>query len=336
MSSQLLTEVSGIARLCELGHRTSMVFPELLGSLPAQIHSAGFQVECGPSCNGNEPNPGRNARHNARIDGLAAIRYTLSGRGRLRYFDREILVEPGQALLLHFPYDHQCWIEAGERWEFFYLTLSGREVISCIRDVVDKVGPVITLAENSPTLARAAGACADALEEKIESPYHGSALAHSILMELLGEYSPPAQVPTCRLPNVPAFVVEVEEFCRQNLARPIGVADMARVAKMSRFHFTRLFQKAWGISPGRYLALVRMEQARNLVRNGELTVKDLAQQCGFSTANYFCKAFRKHFGMPPGGFKLEILPLRAPQLSIVNGGVSEGAWPEQRARAGLQ
>ena len=332
MTSQPLKEVSGIARLCELGHRESMVFPELLGSLPAQIHSAGFQVQCGPSFNGNGCNPGRNPI----VEGLAAIRYTLGGRGRLRYFDREIPVEPGQAVLLHFPYDHSCWIEAGERWEFFYLTLSGREVIGCIRDIVDRVGPIITLAENSPTLARAAGACADALEQKIESPYHGSALAHAILMELLGEYCPPAQAPACRLPNVPAFVVEVEEFCRQNFARPIGVADMARVANMSRFHFTRLFQKAWGISPGRYLALVRMEQARNLVRNGELTVKDLAQRCGFSTANYFCKAFRKHFGVPPGGFKLRTLPPRTPQLSIVNARAGEHAWPEQPARAGLQ
>jgi AraC-like DNA-binding protein len=62
----------------------------------------------------------------------------------------------------------------------------------------------------------------------------------------------------------------------------------------------------------------------------------LAQQCGFSTANYFCKAFRKHFGVPPGGFKLENFPPRAPQLSIVNGGAREGTWPEQQARAGLQ
>jgi AraC-like DNA-binding protein len=161
------------------------------------------------------------------------------------------------------------------------------------------------LAANSPTLARVAGACVDALDHKLETPYQGSALAHAILMELLGECRPTAQTPTSWLQAVPTFVTEVEEFCRQNYARPIGVADMARVAKMSRFHFTRLFQKAWGISPGRYLGLVRLERAMHLARAGGFAVKDLAQQCGYSTANYFCKAFRRHFGVPPGGFKVD-------------------------------
>ena len=332
MTNQSVTGLPGIARLLELGHRDTTVFPDLLGSLPAQIHGAGFRANYGPSCNGNGRNPSRNPNS----EGLAAIRYTLSGRGRLRYHDQQILVEPGQALLLYFPYDHQNWIEAGEQWEYFYLTLAGREVIGCVREVADNVGPVVTLAANSPTLARAASACADALEHKIESPYQGSALAHSILMELLGECCPPEQIPTCRLPAVPSFVIEVEEFCRQNYARPIGVADMARVAKMSRFHFTRLFQKAWGVSPGRYLGLVRLEQSMHLVRAGGSTVKELAQQCGYSSANYFCKAFRKHFGVPPGGFKVENLLFKTPPMPAVGDRTSDSAWPEYRMRDGAQ
>ena len=300
MTRQALTDIPGVDRLRELGHRESIVFPELLGTLPAQIHGAGFQVACGPSYNGNGRLPS--------LDGLASIRYTLSGRGRLRYFDQELHIEPGQALLLYFPYDHHYWIEAGERWEYLYLTLAGREVISCVREVADNLGPVVTLAANSPTLARVAGACMDALAHRIDSPYQGSALAHAILMELLGECRPPKQASTCWLQAVPAFVMEVEDFCRQNYARPIGVADMARVAKMSRFHFTRLFQRVWGISPGRYLGLVRLERAMHLLRAGGFAVKDLAQQCGYSTANYFCKAFRRHFGVPPGGFKVDTFP----------------------------
>jgi len=317
-----------IARLSELGHRESMVFPDLLGTLPAQIHGAGFRVEYGPSYNGSGRNPSKN--------GLATIRYTLGGRGRLHYLDQQMLIEPGQALLLYFPYEHNYWIEADEQWEFFYVTLAGREVISCIREVADNISPVLTLAEDSLTLARVAGACADALENKVESPYHGSALAHAILMELLGEFCPPAQVPTCRLPTVPAFIMEVEDFCRRNYAHPIGVADMARVAKMSRFHFTRLFQKSWGISPGRFLGLVRLEQAMHLARNGGFTVKDLAQQCGYSTANYFCKAFRKHYGVPPGGFKVDIFPPNTPQLPMVDRRLIDPAWTESPSGGGPQ
>jgi len=193
------------------------------------------------------------------------------------------------------------------------------------------------LAANSPTLERAAGACADALEQKIASPYQGSASAHAVLMTLLGECCPPAQVPICRLPVVPAFVVEVEEFCRQNYARPIGVADMARVAKMSRFHFTRLFQKAWGISPGRYLGLVRLEHAMHMAREGGLTAKELAHHCGFGTVGYFRKAFRRHFGVSPAGFNVDSFQFStSPQLPVINGRANDPAWPECRTRGGPQ
>jgi len=95
------TDVPGIARLQKLGHQESMVFPDLVASLPAQIHSVGFQVGKGPSQRWN-------GLHGSR-GGLAAIQYTMSGRGRVRFVERQVSVEPGQAMLLYFPHDEQYW-----------------------------------------------------------------------------------------------------------------------------------------------------------------------------------------------------------------------------------
>jgi transcriptional regulator GlxA family with amidase domain len=95
-------------------------------------------------------------------------------------------------------------------------------------------------------------------------------------------------------------VFEVEQFCRRNFARPIGVEDMARVARLSRYHFSRKFGSALGISPGRYLAGLRLDEATRLLTVGGLSVKEVAEQCGYRDANYFCKVFRKNFGVTPG------------------------------------
>jgi AraC-like DNA-binding protein len=104
--------------------------------------------------------------------------------------------------------------------------------------------------------------------------------------------------------SVPVFVSEVERFCRLNLARLIGVEDMARVAKMNRFHFSRQFEKARGVTPGRYLAKLRIDKASRLAASGELSVKEIAAQCGFGNGNYLCKVFRKNYGVSPGTFKV--------------------------------
>jgi len=328
MTSHVLKGIPGVARLRQLGHRQLTVFPDLLGSLPAQIHSAGFQLEFGPNYNGNWRHPSKT--------GLATIRYTLSGRGRLRYRDQQLLIEPGQALLLYHPYDYHHWIQSGEQWEFFYITFAGREVIRCVREVTGIAGPVIALPADSPTVAGAAEACADALEERIASPYQGSATAHAILMELLGECCPSASLSACRFQDVPAFVTDVEEFCRQNFASPISVKEMADVAKMSRFHFTRLFQKVWGLSPGRYLCLLRLEKAMEMVHQSGYTVKEVAHRCGFGTANYFSKVFRKHYGVRPGSFKVDSFMFREPPQVPVVHDRGNPTWQVCRARGGPQ
>lgn len=288
-------ELSCIDQLCQLGHRETVLSPTMPIPLPALIHGAGFVEENRPTYDWDGFRRG-NAE-------LALIKYTLSGRGRLRFQDREMSVEPGQVMLLHSPHKHRYWIQEGERWEFFYVLLSGAEAVRGIRQITDRLGPLVTLAESSPGLERAARACAMALEGKIDSPYRSSELAWSIVMGLMGDPAIDAGNATSPVRAIPAFVLDVEKFCQLNLARPIGVDDMARVAKMSRFHFSRQFEKTRGISPGRYLAGLRLEEAMRLIASRQFTVKKVAEECGFGDANYFCKVFRKSFGVSPGSYR---------------------------------
>jgi len=106
------------------------------------------------------------------------------------------------------------------------------------------------------------------------------------------------------LAPAPDFVFAVEQYCRRNLSRPIGVTDMARVAKLSRFHFSRRFSRARGLSPGQYLTRLRLDEAIRLLSVGASSVKEVALQCGYSDPNYFCKVFRRSFGVSPGSLRL--------------------------------
>jgi AraC-like DNA-binding protein len=292
MAGTALTGLSGLERLYRTGHRETLLLPSMRAPLPALIHSVGFQEETQPTYEWDGWRHGHAE--------FALIQYTLAGRGRLRFQDRDMFVEPGQAMLLHLPHQVRCWIEEGERWEFFYVLLSGVEAVRGIQEIIERSGPVVALGESSPALKHAADACATALEGRIGSPYRSSALAWAIVMGLQDE---DAMESSPSVSSVPAYVLEVENFCQLNLSRPIGVDDMARVAKMSRFHFSRQFEKVRGISPGRYLASLRLEEAMRLIANSRFTVKKVAEQCGFGDSNYFCKVFRKSFGVSPGTYR---------------------------------
>lgn len=137
-------------------------------------------------------------------------------------------------------------------------------------------------------------------ENRTVATGHGSRLGRVIFIELSKEYLPDEPRPGRTGFFQPSFIDKVEDFCRRNYARPIGVARMAKVAKLSRFHFSRLFREARGISPGQYLYGLRLVFAMRLAQTGEHAVKEIAKKCGFTSPSYFCRVFRQTFGVTPG------------------------------------
>jgi AraC-like DNA-binding protein len=64
----------------------------------------------------------------------------------------------------------------------------------------------------------------------------------------------------------------------------------------------RHFRRATGLSPQQYVQRLRMRQARMLLAEGDLSVKQVAYACGFSDARYFSRRFRAAHGVPPSRY----------------------------------
>lgn len=77
------------------------------------------------------------------------------------------------------------------------------------------------------------------------------------------------------------------------------VERLARVASASRTVFAERFRELVGDSPNRYLTAVRMEHAAQLLRDGRLSVADVAARLGYSSDVAFSRAFRRHTGESP-------------------------------------
>jgi AraC-like DNA-binding protein len=279
-------------RILRLGHREAVLFPDLVALPPGLIHGAGFLENAPPANYWDGERWGKTE--------LVMILYTLRGRGKIRHEGGEWFLEPGQAALLRFPQDQRHWLEDDGAWEYFYVTLAGQTAVRDMQQIISRMGPIVGLDVQSSALALMANACAAALESSIETPYRSSELARAMTVALHNETIAKLDHAGRPLASAPAFVFEVEQFCRRNLSRPIGVEDMARVARLSRYHFSRKFEAARGISPGRYLANLRLDEATRLLSHGRHSVKEAAAQCGYGDANYFCKVFRRSFGVSPG------------------------------------
>ena len=95
----------------------------------------------------------------------------------------------------------------------------------------------------------------------------------------------------------------VSAFVEAKLSEAISLDDLAQVAGVSRFHFHRQFRKALGMTPRDYIVRTRIERAKRLLIESELTVGEVAGAVGFVDQSHFSNVFRKVVSMTPRSFR---------------------------------
>lgn len=86
------------------------------------------------------------------------------------------------------------------------------------------------------------------------------------------------------------------------IAKPWTVAQLAKLAALSRSTFFDRFTRAVGVPPMEYLLAWRMAVARDLLRRQDVRIAEVAERVGYSSASTFSTAFTRHVGQPPGRY----------------------------------
>ena len=101
----------------------------------------------------------------------------------------------------------------------------------------------------------------------------------------------------------PVRLRRVLDHIETALYGPLDLDDLAQVAGLSRFHFSRAFRKAVGEPPLAYVARRRLEIAKTMLRTTPLPIAEVAAGAGFNSASYFCVAFQRAFGRSPREYR---------------------------------
>ncbi len=101
-----------------------------------------------------------------------------------------------------------------------------------------------------------------------------------------------------------AIIVEkANEIMARHLAEPITNRDVARELCISSSYFQALFKQEMGSSFLEHLTRLRIEKAKELLLNSNMTITEIAFETGFKNPNYFSSIFRKLVDMPPKVFR---------------------------------
>lgn len=85
--------------------------------------------------------------------------------------------------------------------------------------------------------------------------------------------------------------------------QPLNLAQLAQVAAVSKYHFVRSFEAAYGETPMRYLTRRRIERAQDLLRAANLTVTEICMLVGYTSLGSFSSRFAELTGESPAAYR---------------------------------
>src|ERR1041385_794276 len=90
---------------------------------------------------------------------------------------------------------------------------------------------------------------------------------------------------------------------RERLCEPISLYDMSRVAYLSAFHFNRVFHQITGLPPAKFIAAMRLNEAKRLLLNTQLSITDISFEVGYNSLSTFTRRFTQRVGLGPREFR---------------------------------
>ena len=216
-----------------------------------------------------------------------------SGSVSIAWGDRAWTLSAPQAAV--FPGGEELSLLAGEDCSLLVLVLQGMAAdlvfSACRREggLFFENGGVAV--EHVFSLLSSGGSAAGKASEASEAAY-------GLLMSFYGSQS--AEPGAGK--RLPLVVDAALGIIRRDYAFLDGIGELAERLEVSQEYLTRCFCRFIGMTPGKYLNRVRIENARLLLRQGGHSIQFVSEACGFTNANYFARVFRAAVGMNPAEY----------------------------------
>jgi AraC family transcriptional regulator len=104
----------------------------------------------------------------------------------------------------------------------------------------------------------------------------------------------------------PERLKRVRDYIEIHLEDRLTLTDLAEVACLSPYHFSRSFKQALGVGPQRYVMRLRLERAKTLMRRTKQPLAAIAQETGFADQSHLTSIFRRETGLTPGRYRAAV------------------------------
>jgi AraC-like DNA-binding protein len=232
---------------------------------------------------------------------LFAFQLTMAGWGHFQLYGQPPRrVPPGTAFIAIMPSRHRYYLPADSPgWTFGWISIYHPYLLSRMAKMVASTGPLLEVPPDGPLAAIALRLMRGAIKKDFGDRFE----VELALFEFLVACEERAHKAQDGSGNAKRLLETVRARVVAGLPRALDVNTLAADHGMSRTHFSHFFRARTGQTPARFATEVRVHHATRMLLDTRAPLKQIAEACGFDSANYFCKVFRRFQHMSPAAYR---------------------------------
>jgi AraC-like DNA-binding protein len=225
------------------------------------------------------------------------ILFTISGNGILKYRNKTIPIEKNQAVLLHCNEYNYYYTGKSGFWEYKYMHMKGSGLPG-IFEIIN-LGSVFPVHLIEPFEFNQSF---DKMVRLIETMDYQSDLKFpALLMAILTDLAVNRnETVVTRNGDYHRNIIEGSfKYMQENYRQKLLIRDIAKNEGFNECYFTRLFKRIAGTTPHEYLMRLRIDKAKQILKQTDKSITEVSYDVGFDNVNVFIRDFKKYTGTTP-------------------------------------
>lgn len=221
------------------------------------------------------------------------LSYTYGGKGKLSYNNKVYELSPGDCFFIDCRKHHKYEV-VGNAWDTGILHIQGQKLKDFYAMFASIGEPVFC---DSPS-----GEIQRTIEQLLLTyqvpQIYRDWQASGFIVQLLNHIIMATSKKNA-LKETPDNIQYLLKYIESNYNKPLTLDYLARFSNMSKYHLSREFKKYTGFSPNEYIISLRIDHAKTLIKNSNLSIYEIAQSVGIYDINNFTNLFKKRVGITP-------------------------------------
>jgi AraC-like DNA-binding protein len=238
---------------------------------------------------------------NLHMHPLPELSLQISGTSSMRFLHQNVISKPGNLLLIPCGMAHDESAQRPyDRFLNYVVKFERNDVHFHFATAPGESRPMITIAEICRTSSLRLPQYFEDATEAILGGGGGKEVARGLLLAGFSGLLDVLDSKPVEKPQENAKLGRCRMLVAIRFADPaLSVATLARELNCSASHLSRLFHAESGATLSRHITEARLNNAKNLLKESALSVKEIAWSCGFTDPGYFIRVFRQNHGLTP-------------------------------------